>query len=138
MVEHSQLLLANLVEQSEVAIGPEADECAHFVADIFNCVVLGDLNFDRFALNESQDLYLNLFRVVFELLDFIVAVTVVEKISSKLNFSSAKDSKHFFFFTFCEIGAFESTYSHTLTHTESFEVFSLGHFIEILRQVEVS
>jgi len=82
MAEHSQLFLANLVEQSEVAIGPKADECAHFVANVFNRVILGDLYLDRLTLNESEDMYFYLFRIVFELLNFIVIFTVMEKISS--------------------------------------------------------
>jgi hypothetical protein len=89
MVEDSQFFLAYLVEQSEIAIGPEADECAHFVADVFYCVVLGDLDFDRLTLYEGQNLYLYLFRVVFELFDFIVVAAIMEKISSEFDLGSA-------------------------------------------------
>ena len=46
MLEDSQLLLADLVEQSEVSIGPQADQLADLVADIFDRIVLSDSDDD--------------------------------------------------------------------------------------------
>lgn len=51
MVQHSQLLLPDLMKQPEIAVRSKADERAHFVADIFDCVILGNLQLNWLAFN---------------------------------------------------------------------------------------
>jgi hypothetical protein len=137
VVQHSEFFLADLVEQSEVSIGPEADECADLVAGVLHSVVLCDVYLDGFSLGQRLDLDFDLFGLILQLSNFFRALLVVEEVSSELDLGCAEDRKGLFLFFFGKVGPFETTDSDALRHAESLLVGTAGNFIEIFREVEV-
>ena len=67
MIQDSQLLLSDLMEQSEIPVGSETYQGTDFVAGIFNCIELCDPYLDRFFFRKGLYFNLKLLSLIFKL-----------------------------------------------------------------------
>lgn len=51
MIENSKFFLSDLVKQPEISVGPEAYQCADFVANVFHCIILCDADDHRLRIH---------------------------------------------------------------------------------------
>ena len=82
MIQYSQFLLTNLMEQPEIPVRSQSNQGTNLIASILNSIKLCDPYLDRFLLWKSLDFYLKLLSSFFLFFHFLTNLIIMEQIST--------------------------------------------------------
>ena len=137
MLQYSEFLLADLVEETEVSVRAETDKLADLVTDVLDSVVICDTDGYRLVLKEGLDAYFDLLCTVLLFLQLFVNLIIVEEIPSQLELSPTENGKRLFLFLFRQVTSLQSANGHTLTQAHPFLIRIPCQLVKSFREAKL-